>query len=95
MHYDLHGGLAFKCVKQWQQNLLNGPRAILLGAVLRLTGSWCIYEIFQQLLFYFSENKSHYLCKTFGFFKIEFRFLRDKLGRSENLLLQVNEGTTN
>jgi len=34
MHLALQGGLAFSHVKQIQQNFLNGPRAILFGAVI-------------------------------------------------------------
>jgi len=34
MHFALHGGLTFNYVKQSQQNLLNGLRAILFGAVI-------------------------------------------------------------
>jgi hypothetical protein len=34
MHVALHSGLAFNHVKQSQQNLLNGPRAILFGAMI-------------------------------------------------------------
>jgi hypothetical protein len=69
--------------------LPNGPRAILFGAVSWLTVSWCIYEVFQQLWFYFSENKRHYLCTISESFEIEFRFLRDKFGSSENLIIHI------
>jgi hypothetical protein len=89
MHLALHGGLAFNYVKQSQQNLFNGLRAILFGAVILLTDSWRIYEIRQQLWFSLFGKQEALFIHNFGFFKIKFRFLRDKFGRSENLIFQI------